>query len=196
MEPYASLDDIRRKCARLQSQTDDVGTGDSSNKVFNTKRSILNVIEVFSEDSRVKTIYNVVNLKDNKVTVSPAPATDAKVKVQYEFSTLSDKRVDDARDKAVTWVQRCLDGIFDYETWGKDVPSDVQTAVIYYAAGLLLSDDYGLLTDEGLPTDGNSKMKMAKMMIKDIKDSLKQNEGTTRISPQVASDPPFFQEGL
>ena len=177
MEPYASLDDIRRKCARLKSQTDDVGTGDGSNKVFYTKRHILNALEVFSEDARVKTIYNVVSLRGNKVTISPAPATDAKVKVQYEFSTINDKRVSDARDKAVAWVQRCLEGIFDYKTWGKNVPSDVQTAVIYYAAGLLLSDEFGLVTEEGLPTDGNSKMKMAKMMIKDVKESLKQNQG-------------------
>ena len=196
MKSYSSLEAIRRETAMLNvAEEEEIGTGDGTQKVFYSEFPIADPVAVFSvAASGEKTSYRYTLFRDNKITLASAPATDVAVLMTYKWSNIDDDRVEEARKKAVSWVHRCLDGIFDYTSWGNDIPLDVQTAVAYYAAGLILTGEHGLATEEGLPTDGRSKLKLAKEMMMDIKESLKQNQGTTRVAPQGSLTPKPFRE--
>ena len=195
MENYSSLNAIRKETGMLQRSTDTVGVGDGAVKIFYTENRIVEPSEVYSLSDNKRTVYTATE-EGNKITLQTAPAAEVDVIVDYKWSNLTDDEVTEARSKAVSWLNRCLQGIYNPTRWGKDIPLDVQTAVAYYAAGLLLTGEHGLATDDGLPTDGRMKLKLANDMMKMIKESLKQNEGTTRISPQSSVDTPFFQEDL
>lgn len=88
-----------------------------------------------------------------------APANGTTVTADYRYSAVLDQYVDDVRDEAQDWIDSVMDAVDPLPYADGMVPPTIRKIARVYAAGMLLSKDYGYQRD----TDGTSKDGMARM---------------------------------
>lgn len=136
------------------------GNVDGSNTVFTTDHKPLadgNYDDVV--DTTDVTVYvdgspvtvTAINVAAGALTLALAPTLNANVTADYVYSDIKDTAVENLRTEAQDHVDEIM-GTLDTVPY-VTVPSTVRKIVRWYAAGMLLTQDYG----SGKDTDGTSK---------------------------------------
>ncbi len=114
-----------------------------------------------------------VDATTGKVTLATAPALNTKVTLDYYNSPTSDEYVGGKQDEADSWIDRKLGGI-EPKLPLNPVPGLIATVAEMYAAGLILTRDYGSSADTDLSSkDGYKKIATARELLMDYIQSVK-----------------------
>lgn len=152
------------------------GTINGSNKDFIVVRrpivdgnydDVVDIQDVNVYVDRVLVDVAAVDSTAGKITLVTAPATGTKVTVDYQFSPISDKYVEGKQTEAESWINTKLR---PYTTvpLTKPIPGTINTIAELYAAGLILTRDWGNRVDtEQTSKDGAAKIKMARELLND-----------------------------
>ncbi len=180
--PYASVQAIRESAgllSRVQNETPK-GTVDNSNRDFVVKRRPIvdgnNDDEVDATDvnayvNGALVAVSAVDAKSGKVTLQTAPATGTAVTIDYQFSPITDEYTEGKQEEADSWVDlklrdRTINPALELPL--NPVPGVIATAAEMYAAGLILTRDWGSRVDsEQTSKDGFAKIKQARELIAD-----------------------------
>lgn len=199
---YSSYQDIREEAGHqhLNKLEELSGLANGSNTIYYAKRTYIvdrnynDTIDVASVSGDVIVYVNdvavsvsAVNTDTGAITLGAAPANGASVLGTYYHSALSDAKVDKYRKEAISYIQRRMNGILDYESWeDTDVPAEIKTYTRMYAAGLILIRDHGLNADTELTSkDGYEKLKQVKAWLKEY--LMEVSDDSDASTPTVAS---------
>jgi hypothetical protein len=112
-----------------------------------------------------------------EIEATAAPTTGATVTADYSYSPLADAFVDGAIEEADEWIDLSLESV-TFDVASKTVRKISRT----YAAGLIMSREYGLqVTDESVK-EGERKIKQAERWLADYMKLLKLNADDTNTS--------------
>lgn len=181
---YVTQQSIRENAGMLKRVTGETPSGlvNGTNKAYTTKRGPLvdsnNDGEVTAEDvvayvAGVAVAVTSVDAPTHTITLAAAPANGSKVTVDYFFSPLTDDYVDGKVAEADSWVDLKLKSSEAYQLGYITLPIEptpgvLSTAAEMYAAGLILTRDYGSSPDTSLTSkDGYQKLKTARELILD-----------------------------
>lgn len=133
-----------------------------------------------------------LNQATGVMTLASAPANGATVTADYRYSNVSAGAVDQVRDEAEEAVEEAMDGL-------DDVPVATSRKIArWYAAGLLLTRDYGFSSDTSLTAkDGEARLKRAEAWLAKYQALSDLTTGTTsgitkQLDTEVETDPHVF----
>lgn len=199
--PYASIQAIREGAGLLSLVNNEtpVGEIDGSNLLFTVvHRPIVdgnyddivdkNDVQVFVNGTAV--VVSDVDAASGTITLAVAPVANDDVVVDYQFSQITDDYVEQKQTEADSWVNMKISSYISCPL--KDpVPGVITSAAELYAAGLILTRDWGSRVDSELTSkDGFNKIKTARELLADyiqgLKDAQKRagnyNGGTNSVS--------------
>lgn len=187
-----------REEAGLQSQVlaeQPSGTVNSSNTAFVTNFKPL-VDRTYSDSVTTADLTAYVNSSSvaitsivaatGTVTLTAAPTTGTTVTIDYAYSPLQDTYVANVIAEAQDFIDTKMQDLdtVPYTT----VPATIRKICRVYAAGLILTRDYGFQADtEGTSKDGYRKIKLAEEWLTAYYDT-KKKTGTTTDRVQVTND--------
>lgn len=162
------------------------GVIDGTNKEFYADRrpivDIDNDGEVTGDDvavfvDSVAVAIESIEAQTGKITLVSAPAVNSVVTADWAFSGITDSYVEGKQQESDNWVDTLIRAYVKLPL--DPVPGLVQTAAEMYAAGLILTSDDGARVDsEQTAKTGFGKIKLARQLIEDYIQGLK-NEGIT-----------------
>lgn len=208
---YSSYQDIREESGHqnLSKLEDLSGVVNGSNTVFYVGRTYIvdrdynDTIDVATTsgdvivyDDDVAVTVSAVDVNTGAITLGSAPVADSVMLATYAYSVLSDAGIDKYRKEAISYVQRKLDGIIDFESWTSEtLPPIIKTVVRIYAAGLILIRDYGLSTDtDESSKDGYKRLSIAKSLLSEYIEEVSSSAGgVARVSVSSRSDGNIFE---
>jgi hypothetical protein len=180
--PYASVQAIREGAGLLSRSENETPAGaiNGSNKDFTVKRrpivdgnddGTVDASDVQAYVNGVSVTVSGVNATTGVITLQSAPANGTQVTVTYHFSPLSDSYVEAKADQASSWI----DGKIKRAKLDKPptlplntVPGVITSAAELYAAGLILTRDWGGRADtEQTSKDGFAKIRLARELVDD-----------------------------
>lgn len=171
--PYVAKQTILEEAGLLQVVRGEglAGTANGTNKVFTTDYKPISDADyddsVDSSDvavyvGGVKVVVVGVVAETGRITLRDAPSAAAVVTADYRYSNVSDDAVEEARNEAQEMVNETLDSVDTVPYDDEAVPATIRKIVKWYAAGLLLMQDYGPNQDtEQTSKNGDYKMKRA-----------------------------------
>lgn len=202
---YATTQAIR-ETAGLQARVDNetpAGPVDGSNRVFAVARApivdtdydesvTVNEVAVFVSGTQVT--VSSINSDTGEITLTAAPAANAKVRVYYQCSPLTNDYVERFQEAADSWVDMKIGPFVTLPL--SPVPDVISTAAELYAAGMILYKDYGNRSSTDYSTkDGQLKIKEARALLDEYLASQKterQNTSDTANAISATSDPDVF----
>lgn len=181
--PYASIQAIREGAGLLNRVNNETPTGaiNGSNRDFVVgRRPIVDGnyddvvgkedVQAFVNDAPV--VVSNVDAASGKITLAVAPATNDDVTVDYQFSPITDEYTETKQVEADSWVNMKIQGYIAVPL--DDVPGIITSAAEMYAAGLILTRDWGSRVDSELTSkDGFNKIKQARALLDDYIQGLK-----------------------
>lgn len=188
---YASVQAIREG-AGLQSRSDNespAGAVNGTNRAFTVKRRPIvdsdnddsvstQDVQAYVDGTAVKVAS--VDARGGIVTLQDAPTASSKVTLTYYFSPISDGYVEGKQKQADSWIDLKFRGaaLTKPPTLPlKPVPGVITTAAELYAAGLILTRDWGARVDtEQTSKDGYAKIKLATQLLADYVGGLEAEE--------------------
>lgn len=181
---YASIQAIREGAGLLNRVNNETPTGatNGTNRDFVVgRRPIVDGnyddvvgtedVQAFVNDEPV--VVSNVDAASGKITLAVAPAADDSVTVDYQFSPITDEYTETKQVEADSWVNMKIQGYIAVPL--KDpVPGIITSAAEMYAAGLILTRDWGSRVDSELTSkDGFNKIKQARALLDDYIQGLK-----------------------
>lgn len=186
---YAGIQAIREGCGLLKRVNNEKPKGvvDGSNHVFVVARRPIvdsNNDDVVDESDvtvfvdGVPVTVNDVNPTTGAITLATAPPSGI-VTADYCYSPLTDDYVAGKQDEADSWVDLKIKAYAKVPL--NPVPGIIATTAELYAAGLILTRDWGSRTDsEQTSKDGFAKIKQARDLIADYIQGLKEDNATKK----------------
>lgn len=182
--PYASIQAIREGAGLLSFVNNETPTGDTdgSNTVFTVVRrpivdgnydDVVGVedVQAFVDGTAVE--VSNVDAAAGTITLAVAPGNNTQVTVDYQFSPISDEYVTQKQDEANSWVNLKISSYVACPLKAP-IPGIITSAAEMYAAGLILTKDWGNRVDSELTSkDGAAKIKMARDLLADYIQGLK-----------------------
>lgn len=174
---YATVQAIREGAGLLSRVNNEkpAGAVNSSNRVFVVRRRPIvdsdNDDEVTVADAQafvdeVPVTVQGIDPATGKITLTTAPTTGSIVTVDYCFSPITDDYVAGKQQEADAWVDMKIKGSVKVPL--NPVPGIICTVAEMYAAGLILTRDWGSRVDSELTSkDGFNKIKQARALIDD-----------------------------
>lgn len=174
---YASVQAIRESAGLLSRSENETpsGTIDGSNKSFTVKRRPIvdsdydddvTVADVQARVNGSAVVVTSVDAKTGVFVLETAPTAGQKVTVDYRFSPLTDDYVGGKQQEADSWVDMKIKPYVSLPL--NPVPGIISTVAEMYAAGLILTKDWGSRNDTELTSkDGNNKLKTARELLAD-----------------------------
>lgn len=170
-KPYVDKQTILKEAGLLQQVRGELlaGQTDGSNRTFLTSygpiadRDYDDSVDPGDVTAYVNGVAVVVStvLPDARtIRLRDAPASGAAVSVDYNYSNVDDSQVAEARREAQDMVDQVMEGVdtVPYE----EVPPTIRKIVKWYAAGLLLLQDYGPAEDNNqVAKNGDYRIKRA-----------------------------------
>jgi hypothetical protein len=208
---YASVQAIRESAGLLSRSENETpnGTVDGSNKSFTVKRRPI-VDSDYDDDVTVSDVQARVNGSSVVVSsvdattgvfvLAAAPTAGQKVTVDYRFSPLTDDYVSGKQQEADSWVDMKIKPYVAIPL--NPIPGILSTVAEMYAAGLILTKDWGNRNDTELTSkDGNQKLKTARELLADylqgVEDEKKALNTAGQGSASVLTDAdPFSRTGF
>lgn len=208
---YTSVQAIRESAGLLSHSNNETPKGaiDSSNRDFVVARRPI-VDSNYDDDvdatdvnvfvNGIPVLVSAVDATTGKVTLTTAPATGTKVTIDYCFSPITDDYTSGKQEEADSWVNMILKTADVYPALSlplNPVPGVVSTAAELYAAGIILTRDWGNRVDsEQTSKDGAGKVKQARALLADyiagiVADLRYQNRSQTN-QVETASDRDVF----
>jgi hypothetical protein len=203
---YASIQAIREG-AGLSNRSENEklsGTVDGSNAVFTVRRRP--IVDTNYDDTvgpeDVKAYVDGVSVEVTNVDAAAgtielavAPASGV-VTADYRFSPISDEYVQTKQLEANSWVDLKIKGYIAVPLQDP-IPGIITTAAEMYAAGLILTRDWGSRVDSELTSkDGFNKIKQARELINDyiqgLKDEREKKGSSNNNSVSAMSDGDVF----
>jgi len=176
---YESLQAILEEAGMSHQELSETpyGTADGSNKTFTTAHKPLsdqNYDDVVDKDDVLVLVngspvtVESVNAQTGSITLAEAPANGAEIIVEYRYSSIALRYVEQLRREAEDWVNKKMapvdpcapyTGVFNPGEGGTLISATVQAIVRIYAAAQLLIRDYGYNQDTELTSkDGYKKL--------------------------------------
>lgn len=204
---YASIQAIREGCGLLLRVNNEKPKGavDGSNSVFVVARRPIvdsNNDDVVDEEDvnvyvdGIPVTVTDVNSTTGAITLGAAPASGI-VTIDYCHSPITDDYTGGKQDEADSWVDLKIKSYVKVPL--NPVPGIISTAAELYAAGLILTRDWGSRVDsEQTSKDGFAKIKQARDLIADYIAGLKADNATIKdqngsnASVSVATDCDVF----
>ncbi len=181
---YASIQAIRESAGLSNRQENEtpVGVINGANKSFNVKRrpivdtnydDVVGPEDVHAFVDDVPVVVESVIAAEGTIVLAGAPGAGSRVTVDYSFSPLADEYVVTKQLEANDWVNMKIKGMITVPL--KDpIPGIITTAAEMYAAGIILTRDWGSRVDSELTSkDGFNKIKQARELIADYLQGLK-----------------------
>lgn len=207
---YASVQAIRESAGLLSRSENETpnGTADGANKSFTVKRRPIvdsdyddevTIADVQARVGGVSVPIQSVDAATGTFVLVTAPAASAKVTVDYRFSPLTDDYVSGKQQEADSWVDMKIRPYVSLPL--TTVPGIISTVAEMYAAGLILTKDWGNRNDTELTSkDGFTKLKTARELLADylqgIEDEKKSLNTQGQGSATVLTDAdPFRRSG-
>lgn len=180
---YASIQAIREGAGLLNRVNNETPAGaiNGSNRDFVVvRRPIVDGnyddvvgkedVQVFVDE--IPVAVTAVDAASGKITLAVAPANDTSVTVDYQFSPITDEYTQTKQVEADSWIDLKIGGYIGVPL--QDVPGIITTAAEMYAAGLILTRDWGSRVDSELTSkDGFNKIKQARDLVADYIQGLK-----------------------
>jgi len=134
-----------------------------------------------------------VDATSGTITAITAPVSGDEVTADYRYTPVLDQYVQDVRDEAEDWINTEMDSV-DPLPYTK-VPPTIRKIARVYAAGMLLSKDYGYQREtDGTSKDGMARMKQAEAWLAKYI-TIGGSTGLSNVSGtgvEVSSDPDLF----
>lgn len=190
---YASLQEIREEAGRQYRKIGEAldGSANGSNDTFYTRRKDV-VDSDYDDDLGTDdlTVYvngtavsvSAVDGTTGEITLASPPANGATVTADYDYSGVRTALVTRCRKAAIDVVERAISGILDPSDWSSsgDIPGELQSIVVNYAAGLLLIRDHGAHADTNESSkDGYKRLAWAKKALKEYIAGIEDDSDTT-----------------
>lgn len=171
MSPYVTRQAVLEEAGlsqRAVQESPALGVADGTNTIFTTRKAPLSdtAYDDAVDNSDVVAYVNGsavpvkgVNADTGAITLVSAPANGATVLLTYRFQSVTDANVDDVICEAQDLIDTTMASVdqVPYET----VPATVKKICRVYAAGLLLTRDYGFSSDTAdTSKDGYKKLEM------------------------------------
>lgn len=163
---YITVENVLKEAGFWQESRGEPATGavDGANRVFFTSYK-----PIYNSENTVALVNDVdvgiesVDPEKGQVTLINAPAANDRVTITYRYSSIDLDFVNMVIDDAQAWINSQASGYDSCYPYSEGkVPQLVMLATRIYAAGLLLTRDYGYNTDTELTSkDGYRKIKLA-----------------------------------
>ncbi len=186
---YASIQAIREGAGLLSRVNNEKPKGavDGTNRDFVVARRPLvdsNYDDVVDEDDvnafvdGIPVEVSEVNPTNGSIKLATAPTAGQIVTIDYFHSPITDDYTGGKQDEADSWIDLKIKGYVKVPL--NPVPGIIATAAEMYAAGLILTRDWGARVDtEQTSKDGFAKIKQARDLIADYIQGLKDDKATT-----------------
>lgn len=213
---YARIQAIRESAGLLSRVSNETPNGavDGNNRVFIVKRRPIvdgNYDDAVTEEdvhvfvSGVPVVIEDIEPLTGKITLRDIPLATAKVTVDYQFSPITDDYTEGKQEEADSWVDLKLKpylskGYIDTLPL-TPVPGIISTVAEMYAAGLILTRDWGSRVDsEQTSKDGYQKLKTARDLLADYITSIENDNSANNTngdnSVSVMTDGDVFDREL
>ena len=203
---YTTLQDIREE-AGLQKRVNGespAGVIDGANKDFYVKQKYI-VDRDYSDDgpqpgdvtayvNDIAVEVSAIDATTGKISLTDAPAGGTKVKIDYQFSVLSDEGATKRRTEANGWINRRVKNVVNLADLSDDAIADFGMIARLYSAALLLIRDYGSSADTDLSSkDGYKKLQTARELLSEyVGDMANDNDAPEPESVSSRSDGNIF----
>ena len=208
---YATVQAIRESAGLLSRSENETpnGTVDGSNKSFTVKRRPIvdsdydddvTVADIQARVNGSAVVVDSVDAASGTFVLHVAPTNGQKVTVDYRFSPLTDDYVGGKQQEADSWVDMKIRPYVSLPL--NPIPGILSTVAEMYAAGLILTKDWGNRNDTELTSkDGFTKLKTARELLADylqgIEDEKKaQNTNGQGTASVITDADPFRRSGF
>ena len=185
--PYASIQAIREGAGLLYRAVNEkaIGAVDGSNQVYTTKRRPI-VDGNYDDEVGPEDVHVYVNgtavavgevvAEEGKITLAAAPAVNDKVTIDYCHSPVTDEYVEGKQTESDNWIDMKIKGSVSVPL-KEPIPGVIVTAAEMYAAGLILTRDWGNRVDSELSSkDGFAKIRQARELVADYLQGVKDDK--------------------
>lgn len=147
----------------------------------NDYNDTVSIADVSVRVNGVTAVVASLNATTGEIVMNTAPTTGAQILIDYSYQSVPAGYVDDAISEASATIDLALTS-FETVPFTGTVPVVIKKICRFYAAGLLMSGEYGLQRTDEEVKEGERKIKLAERWLKDYVTIRKANLDDTRTS--------------
>lgn len=202
---YVSPKAVLQEAGLWNRQVGDISSGtiNGTNTVFtttykplvqNTDAGTVTEADVTAYVDGAPVTVASLNATTGALTLLVAPSADTVVTADYAYSAVAQSDVAGAIEEAEALIDEALSGVATIDSG--DVPPTVRKIARYYAAGLLMSREYGLeAITEDTTKEGKRKLEQAEEWLADYRarSLTNTNRATGVTAPRATADKRLFE---